>query len=162
MDEVWSYDFIATRTQDGGPLRILNVVDEYTRRAMACHAARHIGAAQVLAELERLFGAHGKPRFLRSDNGREFTAESTIAWLAGQGVTPIFIERGSPQQNPFVERFNGTMRDELLNGEHFHNVLEARVVLADWVRQYNTLRPHRGLGYKTPMAFYEASRVGRP
>jgi len=160
-NHVWSYDFLSTRTQDGGPLRVLNVVDEYTRRAVGCRVERHLGAREVTEELAKLFKKHGKPRFIRSDNGREFIAESTRLWLAGQGVEPIFIERGSPQQNAYVERFNGTMRDELLNGEHFDSPLEARVMIAGWVEEYNTLRPHRGLGYKTPAAFYEASRVSR-
>lgn len=159
-NHVWSYDFLSTRTQDGGPLRVLNIVDEYTRRALGCRVDRHIGARDVVQELESLFKTHGKPAFIRSDNGREFTAESTRSWLATQGVEPIFIERGSPQQNPYVERFNGTMRDELLNGEHFDSPLEARVLIARRVTEYNTLRPHRGLDYKTPAAFYEASRVG--
>jgi transposase InsO family protein len=116
---VWSYDFLSTRTQDGGPLRVLDVVDEYTRRALGCKVDRHIGARDVVAELHTLFKTHGKPRFIRSDNGREFIAQSTRSWLAEQGVQPIFIERGSSQQNPYLERFNGAMRDELLNGEHF-------------------------------------------
>jgi transposase InsO family protein len=90
---------------------------------------------------------------LRSDNGREFIAATLGAWLLEQGVQTAFIERGSPQQNPFVERFNGTMRDELLNGEEFDSLLEARVVIDEWRREYNTLRPHRGLGMLTPAAF---------
>lgn len=159
-NHVWSYDFLSTRTVDGGPLRILNVVDEYTRRAIGCRVDRHIGARDVTAELTELFKAHGKPAFIRSDNGREFIAEFTRTFLAGEGVEPIFIERGSPQQNPYVERFNGAMRDELLNGEHFDSPLEAKIMIARWVSEYNTLRPHRGLGYKTPVAFYEASMVG--
>jgi transposase InsO family protein len=160
-NHVWSYDFVSTRTADGGPLRVLNVVDEYTRRALGCRVDRHIGARDVVEELKGLFRAHGKPAFIRSDNGREFISETTRLWLAGQGVEPIFIERGSPQQNPYVERFNGTMRDELLNGEHFDSPLEARVMIApQWVKEYNTLRPHRGLGFKTPVVFYEACRVG--
>jgi len=158
-NHVWSYDFLATRTQDGGALRVLNVVDEYTRRAVGCRVERHIGARDVIEELEGLFKVHGKPCFVRSDNGREFIAQSTRSWLASQDVEPIFIERGSPQQNPYVERFNGTMRDKLLNGEHFDSPLEARVMIAQWIHEYNTLRPHRGLGYKTPAAFYEASTV---
>jgi putative transposase len=159
-NDVWAYDFLATRTVDGGPVRILNVVDEYTRRALGSHVERHIGAKDVREQLKDLFARHGKPRFIRSDNGREFISETTTKWLIEQGVQPIFIEKGSPQQNPFVERFNGAMRDELLNGEHFDGILETRVILDQWVRQYNTLRPHRGLGYKTPQAFYESSRIG--
>ena len=159
-NHVWSYDFVSTRTEDGGQLRILNVVDEYTRRALGCSVARHFGAADVVSELERLFARHGKPRFIRSDNGVEFVSGTTRSWLAGRGVEPIYIEKGSPQQNPYVERFNGSMRDELLNGEHFESVLEARVVVAQWAHEYNTLRPHRGLGFKTPAAFFAGSRVG--
>jgi putative transposase len=96
---------------------------------------------------------HGKPDVLRSDNGREFIAASLRDWLAEQGVKTAYIEKGSPQQNPFVERFNGTMRDELLNGEEFDNLIEARVVISNWITEYNTLRPHRGLGMLTPAAF---------
>lgn len=97
---------------------------------------------------------------IRSDNGREFIALDLKAWLEVQGVGQLFIEKGSPQQNAYVERFNGSMRDELLNGELFRSVLEARVLVAEWVDRYNTIRPHRGLGMKTPAAFYESVREG--
>jgi putative transposase len=152
-NHVWSYDFIGGRTRRGGPIRILNVVDEYTRLAVACRVARSIGAGEVIAELDRAFMRHGRPQLLRSDNGREFIAASVADFLAEQGVQTAFIEKGSPQQNPYVERFNGTMRDEVLDGEEFDNLLEARVVIARWVVEYNTLRPHRGLGVMTPAAF---------
>jgi transposase InsO family protein len=152
-NDVWSYDFLATRTREGGFLRVLNVVDEYTRMALGCRVARSIGARDVIAELESLFARHGRPRVLRSDNGREFIAASLLAWLAEQGVHPAFIERGSPQQNPYVERFNGTMRDEVLRGEEFVSVLEAQVVLSAWLEEYNERRPHRGLGMLTPRQF---------
>ena len=121
-DHVWSYDFTSGRTRRGGSLRILNVVDEYTRLALACRVDRSIGARDVRVELEELFRRHGKPRILRSDNGREFIAATLQAWLAEQGVETAFIEEGSPQQNPYVERFNGSMRDELLNGEEFDSL----------------------------------------
>jgi transposase InsO family protein len=160
-NDIWSYDFVEAKTASGGQIRVLNVVDEYTRRALGCHVARSIGSRDVAEALEQLFARHGKPKLLRSDNGREFIADSLGQWLAGHGVKPVFIEYGSPWQNPFVERFNRTMRDEVLNGESFHNVLEARVVLTHWLEEYNTLRPHRGLGLKTPQAFYESSRGGR-
>jgi transposase InsO family protein len=154
-NEVWSYDFMSSVTRDGRSLRILNVVDEHTntRVAIGCRVARSIGAKDVIAELEQLFQRQGKPAVLRSDNGREFIAASLADWLAGQGVTTAFIEKGSPQQNPFVERFNGTMRDELLNGEEFDSLLEARVVIASWVDRYNAERPHRGLGMMTPLQY---------
>jgi putative transposase len=159
-NHVWSYDFMSARSSDGGAIRILNVVDEYTRVALGSRVARSIGARDVVSELERLFAAHGKPELLRSDNGREFIADSLGEWLASQGVKTAFIEKGSPQQNAFVERFNGTMRDEVLNGEEFDSVLEARVVIADWLVTYNTLRPHRGLGMLTPAAFAASCREG--
>ena len=152
-NHIWSYDFVATRTVDGGPLRILNVVDEHTREAVGSHVARNIGAREVVHALERLFTARGKPAIIRSDNGREFTASTVTQWLSSQGVTAAFIEKGSPQQNCYVERFNGTMRDELLDGELFHTVLEARVVIGQWLETYNSSRPHRGLGMMTPAAF---------
>lgn len=151
---------MSARTRDGASLRILNVVDEYTRVCVGCRVARSIGAGDVVSELERLFAAHGRPRLLRSDNGREFIAASLQAWLAGQGVQTAFIEKGSPQQNAFVERFNGTMRDELLNGEEFDSLLEARVLIGAWVVEYNTQRPHRGLGMMTPHQFAVSCKVG--
>jgi transposase InsO family protein len=153
VDHIWSYDFLATRTADGGPLRVLNIVDEYTREAVGSHVARSIGARDVVHVLERLFASRGTPAIIRSDNGREFIAGTVVDWLAERGVTAAFIEKGSPQQNCYVERFNGTMRDELLNGELFHSVLEARVVIGDWITGYNSSRPHRGLGMMTPAAF---------
>ena len=160
-NEIWSYDFVAARTVDGLPLRILNVVDEYTRVAVGCRVDRSIGAGDVITELSTLFDRHGKPRLLRSDNGREFIAEVLAEWLAGQGVGQAFIEKASPQQNAYVERFNGSMRDEVLNGETFHTVLEAQVVLTAWIDEYNTRRPHRGLGMLTPAAFSESIIEGR-
>lgn len=155
-NHVWSYDFVAARTIDGGPLRILNIVDEFTREAVGSHVARSIGAREVVKVLDRLFAVRGKPAIIRSDNGREFIAATVVGWLTEHGVTAAFIEKGSPQQNCYVERFNGTMRDELLNGELFHSVLEARVVIGQWLEGYNSSRPHRGLGMMTPAAFAAA------
>ncbi|UUY05187.1 DDE-type integrase/transposase/recombinase [Svornostia abyssi] len=132
-NEIWSYDFVAARTDDGLPLRILNVVDEFTRRCLGCRVDRSIGSGQVAEVLAELFARHGRPRLVRSDNGREFIAASLKGWLDVQGVGQVFIEKGSPQQNAYVERFNGSMRDEKLNGELFRSVLEARVVLAERV-----------------------------
>lgn len=159
-NQIWSYDFVVARSDDGRPLRILNTVDEYTRRCLGFHVARSIGAGDVAKELARLFSVHGPPQILRSDNGREFTAESLELFLRDYGVRQAFIEKGMPQQNAYVERFNGSMRDEVLNGELFNSVLEARVVIARWVDEYNSIRPHRGLGMQTPNAFYESTKVG--
>jgi putative transposase len=152
-NHVWSYDFVSDRTIDGGQLRILNVIDECTREALGSHVGRHIGAHQVTRFLAKLFDQHGRPRYIRADNGREFIADHVRDWLGDRGVTPVHIEKGKPQQNCYIERFNGTMRNELLNGETLHSVLEARVVVDEFLELYNTRRPHRGLGMKTPAAY---------
>lgn len=157
-DHIWTFDFMTDHTADGMPLRILNIVDEFTRRCVESYVARNIGARRVQQVLEKVFASHGKPTYIRSDNGREFIADELRQWLAGQGVTSAFIEKGSPQQNALGERFNGTMRRELLNAEEFDSVLEARVVIAGWVEEYNTVRPHRGLGGKTPAKFTAEAR----
>jgi transposase InsO family protein len=158
-NHVWSYDFMSARTREGAPIRILNV-DEYMRVALGCRVAASIGAVDLIVELERLFAEHGKPDVLRSDNGREFIAASLLAWLAERGVKTAFIEKGSPQQNPFVGRFNGTIRDELLNGEQFDSLLEARVVIDVWRNEYKTTRPHRGLKMMTPSQFAASCKEG--
>ena len=155
---IWSFDFKTGHTVDGAPFRILNVVDECTRVCTESYVARSIGARRVQHVLERVFATHGKPKYLRSDNGREFIAAELGAWLAAQGVASAFVEKGSPQQNAFVERFNGTMRREVLAVEEFDNVLEARVVIAAWRDEYNTVRPHRGLRGKTPARFAAEAR----
>ena len=160
-NQIWSYDFMGSRLGNGGALRILNIVDEFTREALASRVDRSIGASSVQAELERLFRERGKPETMRSDNGREFIATTLVTWLAEQGVTAVFIEKGSPQQNAFVDRFNGTMRDELLNGEQFDNLLEAQVMVGSWRAEYNQQRPHRGLGMLTPAAFAGTWTEGR-
>lgn len=159
-NQVWSYDFLSERTRDGDPIRVLNVVDEFTRVAVGCHVDRSIGANDLIRVLDGLFRAHGRPEILRSDNGREFIATVLQDWLAGQGVKTAYIEKGSPQQNPFVERFNGTMRDELLNGEEFTGLLEARAVINDWLDEYNQRRPHRGLGMLTPSDYARRWKEG--
>ena len=149
----WSYDFVALRTTRGAPVRVLNVVDEYTKVAYRPLVASSIGAADVVKHLTGLFEAHGTPVMIRSDNGREFIAETVQAFLNKAGCTPVFVARGRPQQNCYVERFNGSMRDEAITGESFETVLEARVVLTGWVEEYNHERPHRSLNMRTPAAF---------
>jgi len=127
---------------------------------VGCFIDRSIGSRDIANELEALFKRHGRPKRLRSDNGREFISAELADWLSQRGVEQVFIEKASPQQNAYVERFNGSMRDEVLNGELFRTVLEARVVIGQWVDVYNTIRPHRGLGYKTPTAFYATLNAG--
>lgn len=152
-NHIWAWDFMTVRTRRGGLVRILNVVDEFTRVGLGSYVAGSIGSHDIIRFMEQLFERHGRPRGIRSDNGREFVAATVTTWLKENGVEPIFIEKASPQQNSFIERFNGSMRDEVLHGEEFNSVLEARVVIANWLEVYNTQRPHRGLGMMTPRAF---------
>lgn len=155
-NHVWSYDFVSERTSDGRPLRMLNIIDEYTRECLAIRVRRTIKANDVIDTLSDLFITRGTPRFIRSDNGPEFVAELLRTWLFNLGVTTAFIEPGSPWENGYIESFNGKFRDELLNREIFDTVLEAKVVTEEWRKQYNTVRPHSSLGYRPPApeAFY--------
>ena len=150
---VWSYDFMSLRTANGTGLRILNVVDEFTRVCVGAHVGYSIGATEVRRVLEQIFDRYGRPQLIRSDNGREFIATSLLNWLRDEGVEPIQVQKASPQQNGYIERFNGSMRDELLNREVFHSMTEARVVITDWVWHYNHERPHSGLQMRTPAAY---------
>jgi len=159
VNHIWSYDFVSARTRRSGPIRILNVVDEFTRRSLGSCVSRSIGAQAVISHLAKLFERHGRPQAIRSDNGREFIAQSVVSWLSDHGVEAVFIQKASPQQNPFVERFNGTMRRDLLDVEEFDSLLEARVLVDAWNLEYNTERPHRGLRFMTPLAFAQSHNV---
>lgn len=149
-DHVWSYDFVAERTSDGRPMRLLNIVDEYSRESLKIRVDRRIKAADVIYELSDLFIERGAPDYLRSDNGSEFTAEIVRGWLERLGVKTLFIEPGSPWENGYIESFNGKLRDELLNGEIFDTILEARVITEQWRKHYNKVRPHSSLNYRAP------------
>lgn len=149
-NHVWSYDFVATRTHDGRPLRLLTVLDEYTRECLAIVVARRLRSDDVIACLAHLFVRHGVPEHIRSDNGPEFAAKAVRDWLAALDVQTLFITPGSPWENGYNESFNGKLRDELLTGEIFYTLQEARVVIADWRHHYNHKRPHSALGYRPP------------
>lgn len=144
-NHVWSYDFMSARTSNGRPLRLLNIIDEYTRECLAIRVARNL-----TSELHTLFVWRGAPKHLRSDNGSEFTAHKVRDWLKRVDVKTAFIEPGSPWENGYCESFNGKLRDELLNPELFDTLLEARVLVERWRRYYNELRPHSALGYRPP------------
>ena len=149
-NHVWSYDFVAARTSDGLPLRLLNLIDEFTRECLSIDVARRLGGDDVLERLTDLFVRRGTPQHIRSDNGPEFTATAVREWLGKVGVRTLYIEPGSPWENGYVESFNGKLRDELLNREVFDTVLEAKVLTERWRVHYNTRRPHSGLGYRPP------------
>jgi putative transposase len=149
-NHVWSYDFMQARTHDGRAFRLLIVIDEYTRECLAIDVARRLTSEDVLERLSDLFICRTVPDHIRSDNGPEFTALAVRQWLARVGVRTLFIEPGSPWENGYIESFNGKLRDELLNGEIFDTLLEAKVLLERWRREYNTIRPHSALGYRPP------------
>ena len=149
-NHLWSYDIAFERTHDGRPLRLLAVVDEYTRECLAIDVARRLTSDDVLYCLGQLFVERGAPAYLRSDNGPEFTAAAVRGWLERLQVQTLFIEPGCPWENGYVESFIGKLRDELLNGEIFYTLHEARVLIEQWRCHYNTLRPHSSLKYRPP------------
>jgi len=149
-DHVWSYDFVMSRTQEGKAFRMLTIIDEFTRECLDIAVERRITSHEVIERLAHLFITRGIPGHIRSDNGPEFTSRAVRKWLQGLGVATLFIEPGSPWENGYIESFNGKLRDELLNGEIFTTLLEAKVLREDWRRHYNTVRPHSSLGYKPP------------
>ena len=149
-DPVWSYDFVQARTREGRPLRLLTILDEYTRECLSIDVARRLNSEEVLERLTQLFVTRGIPGHLRSDNGPEFTATRVRQWLEAIGVRTLFIEPGSPWENGYLESFNGKLRDELLNGKLFDTLREAQVLVEQWRRHYNTRRPHSSLSYRPP------------
>ena len=149
-DHVWSYDFVMARTTDGRVFRILNIIDEYTRECLAIKVDRRIRSQDVIDQLYYLFIFRGIPEHIRSDNGPEFTAKAIRKWLSKVGVKTLFIEPGSPWENGYIESFNGKLRDELLNGEIFTTLMEAKVLIERWRREYNQVRPHSSLSYRPP------------
>lgn len=149
-DHVWSYDFVADKTHDGRNLKMLTMVDEYTRECLTIDVGRRLRSDDVIYRLERLFVERGLPDHIRSDNGAEFTAKAVRGWLRRLGVKTLFIAPGSPWENGYIESFNGKLRDELLNGELFDTLTEARVLIDRWRREYNRFRPHSSLAYRPP------------
>jgi putative transposase len=147
---VWSYDFVWGRTEDGRAFRMLTVIDEYTRESLAIMVARKLNSSDVIDCLSNLFIYRGTPAYLRSDNGTEFSCKIVRGWLERLGVETLFIEPGSPWENGYIESFNGKLRDELLTGEIFETLQEAKVLIESWRQDYNGHRPHSALGYKPP------------
>ena len=142
---------MATRTEDGRALRILTLIDEYTRECLALKVAHRLRSQDVLEQLGYLFIYRGLPGYIRSDNGPEFTAKAVRYWLERLGIQTLFIEPGSPWENGYNESFNGKFRDELLNGEIFTTLLEAQVLIENWRNEYNQFRPHSSLNYQPPV-----------
>ena len=149
-NHVWSYDFMSARTHEGRTLRLLTLLDEYTRECLAIRVERRMGSQQIIEALSDVMLWRGIPEQIRSDNGPEFIAKQLRQWLANLGTGTLYIEPGSPWENGYCESFNGKLRDECLNGEIFYSLKEAQVVIEQWRVQYNTVRPHSALGYRPP------------
>ena len=149
-NHVWSYDFVAALTHDGRHLKILTLIDEYTRECLALRVERRLGSEAVIETLAAVMTTHGIPAYLRSDNGPELIASALRHWLSGVGAAPLHIEPGSPWENGYCESFNGKLRDECLNGEIFYSLREAQIVIEQRRTEYNTRRPHSALGYRPP------------
>ena len=153
-NHVWAYDFVEERTHDGRRFRMLCVVDEFTREALAIRVARRLRSSDVIDVLADLMILRGPPEHIRSDNGPEFVAKAVREWVASVGTKTAYIEPGSPWENGYVESFNGKLRDELLNREIFYTLREALVLIEAWRRHYNAVRPHSALGWKPPAPEY--------
>ncbi len=154
-NHVWSYDFVSDQTEDGRTLKILPVLDEFTRRDLALECGRSFTSGDVIATLEHLVEMYGAPVFLRSDNGPEFIAAAIRKWLADSGIGTLFIAPGSPWENGYSESFNSRLRDELLDRELFTSMTEARYLLGEFRKTHNDVRPHSSLDYRTPERFYQ-------
>ena len=149
-NHVWSYDFVHDRTSNGRVIRMLTIIDEYTRECLAIEVNRKLNSRNVMDVLSQLFLERGTPQYIRSDNGPEFIAKRLRWWLSRHKIDTLFIEPGSPWENGYIESFNGRLRDELLNGEIFDTLYEAKVLVERWRWEYNTVRPHGSLGYRPP------------
>ncbi len=147
---MWALDFQFDETADGRRLKLLNIVDEHTREALAMRVGRSCDADEVVATIEALVAKRGAPEHLRMDNGPELVAWALRDWCRLAGTATTYIEPGAPWENPFVESFNGRVRDELLNIEEFATLLEAQVVVEAWRVEYNTYRPHSSLVVSRP------------
>jgi transposase InsO family protein len=149
-NHVWSYDFVEAQTHDGRKLRLLTLIDEYSRECLAIRVARCINSFGVIETMADVMLTRGIPEHIRSDNGAEMTAKVVRSWFATLGTNTLYIEPGSPWENGYCESFNGKLRDELLNGEIFYSLKEAQIVIEKWRKHYNTVRPHSSLGYRSP------------
>ena len=150
-NHVWSYGFVSAMTHDGRSLRLLTLIDEYTRECLAIRVARRLSSQEVIDTLAEVMLVKGIPEYLRSDNGPEFVARELRNWLGSLGTGTLFVEPGSPWENGYCESFNGKQREECLNGEIFYSLKEAQIVIEQWRVEYNTRRPHSALGYRPPV-----------
>jgi len=161
-NHVWTWDFTFDRTEDGRALKWLAVVDEFTRECLALEPARGFTAGQVIQRVAQIIERRGAPEHIRSDNGPEFIARRLRDWLQGRRVGALYIQPGAPWENAYIESFNGKLKDELIEGELFTSLLEAQVLTAQWMEDYNERRPHSSLGYLAPEEFARRWASGTP
>lgn len=163
-NHVWSYDFVEDRTYNGRKFRMLNIIDEFTRECPAIRVNRKLKSLDVIDVLSDLFILRGIPGHIRSDNGPEFVAKAVREWIETVGAKTAYIEPGSPWENGYCESFNSKLRDELLNGEIFYSLGEAKIIIESWRRHYNNIRPHSALGYRppAPQVFVPARPASQP
>ena len=165
-NDVWAYDFLSDQTTDGRTLRVFAVVDEFTRRALALVPARRFPGTKVVDVLADLVHCHGAPRAIRSDNGPELVSKAVRGYLESLDIGALFVAPGAPWQNGYAETFNARFRDELLDRELLGSLVEARVVLEAYRREYNDDRPHSTLGYLTPNEYtrriWESAQANNP
>lgn len=159
-NQVWAYDFVFDACANGQKLKILTVVDEWTREALCIDVAGSIRSERVIEVLAKLVSVRGAPRVLRSDNGPEFVSAAVAGWLGEAGIDTAYIAPGKPWQNGLNESFNGKLRDECLNAEWFRTRAEAKVIIEAFRKHYNEVRPHSSLGYLTPAAFRQGGESG--
>lgn len=152
-NQVWTYDFVFDQSLSGKSLKMLTLIDEFTRECLAVEVGVSITSEKVRSVLQRVCLDKGFPEMIRSDNGSEFIGQAVNIWLAENAIKPLFIEPGKPWQNGKGESFNGKLRDECLSREWFSSVKEAQVVIENWRKFYNTERPHSSLEYLTPVEF---------
>ncbi len=161
-NHVWAYDFVFDACANGQQLKCLTVIDEHTRESLAIDVAGSIRSGRLIEVLTRLVSQHGAPKYLRSDNGPEFVSKAVLKWLVQSNIDTALIDPGKPWQNGADESFNGKFRDECLSLEWFRNRTEAKIVIENWRRHYNEVRPHSSLSYQTPIEFKSKRSSTKP
>ncbi len=151
QNHVWSYDFVYDRLRNGKSIKMLTVIDEYSRACLTIDVRHKLNSIDVLDIMGRLFITKGMPKHIRSDNGSEFIAHKLQNWLKRMQIDTAYIDKGSPWQNGYNESFNGKLRDECLNMEVFDTLTEAQAIIENWRYEYNHIRPHSALGYNPPV-----------
>lgn len=160
-NEVWSIDFMSDALVDGRKFRVLNVIDDFNRESLAIEIDTSLPSRRVIRVLERIGERRGKPACIRTDNGPEFVSHLLKEWCEANGIRLMYIQPGKPTQNAFVERKNGTLRRGLLNAYLFYSLAEVRMMAEEWQLDYNTERPHKSLGYLSPVKFAEQYYLSR-